>query len=130
MLTRQLTRYLIAGGLGTLTHLAVLALCVEVFGWSPVAGAVAGFLGALSVSYVLNHHWAFESRRSHIGSFWRYTLVSLGGLALNTAMMAGLVHYLHWWYFTAQLSVIFVVPLINFVLNRYWTFDAAGSVER
>lgn len=130
MLTQQLVRYLVAGGMGTLTHLAILALCVEQFAWPPVAGAVAGFVGALTVSYVLNHHWAFKSQRSHIASLWRYMLVSLGGLALNASMMAALVHYLHWWYFTAQLSVIFIVPAINFVLNRSWAFDAAKPTEQ
>ena len=123
MLTRQLARYLVVGGLGTLTHLSILALCVELFNWSAVAGTVAGFLGALTVSYWLNHRWTFESQTPHIASLWRYVVVSLSGLALNAAMMAALVHYLHWWYFTAQLSVIFIVPTTNFILNRYWTFS-------
>ena len=124
MLVRQFSRYLIVGGLGTATHLAILALCVEWLGQSAIVGAIAGFLGALSVSYVLNHRWAFESRLAHKSSLWRYVVVSLSGLGLNTAMMMALVNYLHWWYFTAQLSVIIIVPLSNFVLNRYWTFKA------
>lgn len=124
MLARQFTRYLVVGGLGTGTHLAILALCVELLRQSAIIGAIAGFIGALSVSYVLNHQWAFESQRAHVSSLWRYVVVSLGGLALNTGMMMALVHYLHWWYFTAQLSVIMIVPVINFLLNRYWTFEA------
>jgi putative flippase GtrA len=122
MLTRQIVRYLMVGGLGTVTHLAILAFCVEVLGWSAIAGTIAGFLGALSVSYWLNHRWVFESNSPHANSLWRYVVVSLSGLVLNSGMMSALVHYLHWWYFTAQLSVIFIVPITNFILNRYWTF--------
>lgn len=124
MLTRQFLRYLVVGGIGTVTHLAILAMSVELLGQSAIVGAVAGFIGALSVSYVLNHRWAFESKRAHVSSLWRYIVVSLTGLLLNTGMMMALVHYLHWWYFTAQLSVIMIVPALNFLLNRFWTFEA------
>lgn len=125
MLSSQVGRYVIVGGLGTAAHLAILALCVEWLCLDAVLGAIAGFLGALSVSYVLNHYWTFQSRRPHLSSLWRYVTVSLAGLMLNTGMMYTLVYFLHWWYFTAQLSVILIVPISNFLLNRYWTFSSA-----
>ncbi len=122
MLSRQAFRYILVGGLGTGTHLAVLTLCVEWFGLDVVRATVAGFLAALSVSYGLNHYWTFESRRSHYSSAWRYLAVSLSGLLLNTGMVYAMVQYLHWWYLAAQISVILVVPFSNFLLNRYWAF--------
>lgn len=121
----QFVRYILVGGLGTLVHLGILAACVEWFGWSPAAGAVAGFLAALLISYVLNRDWTFKSRRPNSAALWRYVLVSLSGLALNTAMMMGLVKYAHCNYFYAQLYVIAAVPVYNFLVNRYWTFNAA-----
>lgn len=122
LLSRQILRYIIVGGLGTAAHLAVLAMSVEWWQLDVVLASVAGFLAALSVSYVLNHYWTFESRRSPGSSFWRYLSVSLSGLLLNTGMVYVMVEYLHWWYLTAQISVIFVVPTSNFLLNRYWAF--------
>jgi len=122
VLRRQFQRYLIVGALGTGVHLVILALCVEWLGMGATGGAVAGFIGALLVSYILNHRWAFDSSRAHTSSLWRYALVSVSGLALNTAMVSAMVNYLQWWYFTAQLSVIWIVPISNFILNRYWTF--------
>ncbi len=127
MFSGSVARYLVVGGLGTVTHLAVLALCVELLGINAVLGATAGFVAALSVSYVLNHYWTFQSRRSHLSSLWRYVAVSLAGLALNAGMMYALIYFLHWWYFAAQLSVIWVVPLSNFLLNRYWTFSTESD---
>jgi putative flippase GtrA len=124
MISRQFTRYLIVGALGTATHLAILALCVEWLKQDAVVSAAAGFVGALSVSYILNHQWAFESKQSHGSSLWRYIVVSLCGLVLNTAMMMALINYFRFWYLSAQLSVVIIVPIINFVLNRYWTFGA------
>jgi putative flippase GtrA len=85
-------------------------------------GAVAGFIGALLVSYILNYRWSFDSSRPHVSSLWRYALVSVSGLVLNTTMVSAIVNYLQWWYLTAQLSVIWIVPISNFILNRYWAF--------
>lgn len=120
MLARQLVRYLVVGGLGTAVHLALLAFCVEALRLDPVFGAVIGFVGALLVSYGLNRHWTF--RLHGTGRPWRYAVVSLGGLMLNTALMYTLVKRFGWPYLPAQLSVVLIVPLSNFLLNRYWAF--------
>src|SRR5688572_718744 len=126
MLAGQIIRYAVAGGLGTAAHLGVLVLCVERLQWGLVAGSVAGFCTALAVSYAVNRLWTFRAGRRRQGSFWRYALVCLGGLAVNTGLMVALVEGLGWPYLLAQLSVIFVVPVSNFVLSRHWAFDAGG----
>ena len=126
MLAAQFIRYAVAGGLGTAAHLGVLVLCVERWGAGVVAGSVAGFGAALAVSYALNRRWTFRAGRRQRGSFWRYALVCLSGLAINTGLMLALVEGLRWPYLLAQLSVIFVVPVSNFVLSRHWAFDAGA----
>ncbi len=123
----QAGRYLVAGGLGTLVHLGLMTFCVELMGMTPVAGAVAGFVAAVMVSYGLNHHWTFQSSRSPLQSFWRFLVISIMGLLMNAGMMHSLVHYLGWWYLNAQLSVILIVPATNFLLNRYWSFSAKAE---
>ena len=127
MILGQAGRYLVAGGLGTLAHLGLMTLCVENLGVPPIAGAVVGFAAAVGVSYALNHYWTFQSSRSPVQSFWRFLLVSILGLLMNTGMMYGLVHYLGWWYLKAQLSVILIVPATNFLLNRYWSFSTRAE---
>jgi putative flippase GtrA len=126
MLAAQIVRYVVAGGLGTAAHLGVLVLCVERLGAGVVAGSVAGFCAALAVSYLINRAWTFRGGRRQNGRVWRYALVCLSGLAINTGMIVALVEGLHWPYLAAQLSVIFIVPISNFVLSRHWAFDAGG----
>jgi putative flippase GtrA len=127
MLAAQIIRYAVAGGLGTAAHLGVLVLGVELLGAGIVTGSVAGFCAALAVSYLLNRLWTFRGGRRRSGRFWRYALVCLGGLAINTGLMVALVEGLGWPYLLAQLSVIFVVPVSNFLLSRHWAFDAGGA---
>jgi putative flippase GtrA len=126
MLAAQIIRYALAGGLGTAAHLGVLVLTVERLGAGVVTGSVAGFCAALAVSYLINRTWTFRDGRRQGGRFWRYALVCLGGLAINTGLMLALVEGLHWPYLLAQLSVIFIVPISNFLLSRHWAFDAGG----
>lgn len=127
MLTRPAVRYIIVGGAGTAIHLAILTISVEWFDLDAVIGSIIGFIGALLVSYLLNHYWTFRSRRSHLSSFFRYVTVSLLGLAVNTGMMYTLIHIFKLWYFAAQLCVILVVPLMNFLLNSNWTFSSKSN---
>ena len=127
MLSRQAFRYVVGGGLGTAVHLAVLTLMVEWYGMGVVYATVAGFMAALFISYVLNHYWTFQSQRRHASSFWRYVLVCLSGLMLNTGMVYVMVEYFGWWYLSAQLCVILVVPISNYLLNRYWAFASHNN---
>ena len=127
MLSRQAFRYIVVGGLGTAVHLAVLTFMVERYGTGVVYATVAGFVAALFISYVLNHYWTFQSQRRHGSSFWRYVLVCLSGLLLNTCMVFVMVEYLGWWYLSAQLCVILVVPMSNYLLNRYWAFASHNN---
>ena len=121
----QLVRFGIAGGLATLLYTAV---------YSPLAGLgiaseqvanFAGYVVAVLSGYLLHSRWSF---RGHgVGArqtTTRFFLVSLISYAINTAwvwlltadtMLAGA-----WWW--PLIPVLFVTPLITFVLNRYWVF--------
>lgn len=120
---QQAIRFAVVGVVATLTHIGILTLGVERFGMNPVLASTLGFIAAVAASYVLNRRWTFKSTESHGKTLWRFVVVSLFGLALNTAMMVVLVQHFHWWYLWAQLGVLLVVPLSNFLLNRYWTFN-------
>lgn len=122
LISWQFVRYLVVGGAGTLLHLAVMLATVELLGWAVTWGAVLGFLSALLVSFVANYRWTFASTRSPLATLCRYTVVSVSGLLLNLLMMHGLVALLDIWYLTAQIAVIWVVPVTNYLLNRYWSF--------
>lgn len=119
---RQALRYAVVGVLGAGVHLALMAAGVEWAKLPPLWAAGLGFSGAVAVSYGLNHRWTFASGRAHRESFWRFVAVSVLGLCVNTALLHGLVDGLGWWYFSAQLALIGVLPALNFVLNRHWTF--------
>lgn len=122
MFRHQFIRYLVVGGTGTALHLLVMIAAVELARLSITWGVVLGYLAALLFSFTLNYRWTFGSDRSPYATFVRYTLISLSGLLLNALMVNGLVAFTGIWYLTAQLSVIWVVPITNYLLSRYWAF--------
>lgn len=123
---RKVFRYATVGALGTAIHLAVTVGFVELGGAEPVSASAAGFIAALIVSYFVNHRWTFESTRRHRTAFVRYTAVSALGLAVNSIIMYLAVHVFGLWYVIGQMLVVAVVPPLNFVLNRSWSFRAVS----
>ena len=115
-------RYGLVGMLGTTLHFAGVILFVEAVRLDPVLGSGLSFLLVLVVSYFLNRTWTFRSKSRGKRQFFVYTLVSLFGLGLNSAIMFTAVHILKWHYLYGQGLVVAVVPASNYLLNRFWTF--------
>lgn len=115
-------RYGLVGILGTILHFAGVIFFVEAVRLDPVLGSGLGFLLVLVVSYFLNRNWTFRSKSRGTRQFFVYTVVSLSGLGLNSAIMFIAVHVLQWHYLYGQGLVVAVVPVSNYILNRFWTF--------
>ena len=85
-------RFLVAGAAGYLANLLVFALLVEV-GVFYLVAAVASFVCAWLLSFLLHRHWTFPGRQP--GSLRvegpAYLAVALGSLAANLGVLSGLV---------------------------------------
>lgn len=55
---------------------------------------------------------------------FRYTVVSVMGLGLNTLIMFCLVNGMGMWYLLGQAIATLIVPIHNFLWNFYWTFKS------
>jgi len=131
LLRHSIVKYAVVGLLGTALHFALLAALVEWAGVHPVVGSVLGFGVVLAVSYVLNKKWTFQDpghavQATDYRQFIRYCIVSGSGLILNTLIMYGAVEKFDMPYLLGQVIVTFVVPVQNYLFNRYWTFRRSG----
>jgi putative flippase GtrA len=123
-MSRSFYRYVIVGLLGAVSHISTLTILVEIGRFHPVLGSILGFLVALGLSYWLNCYWSFEqSKQPHQKAIFRYIVVSVMGLCLNTLIMFGLINWAGMGYLLAQMIAAVVVPFHNFILNFYWTFQ-------
>ena len=115
--------YIIAGGIATAAHYAVLIALVE---WLGVSAAPSAFIGALCgavVAYLVNRRITFTASSSRHGqALPRFMVISLLGALLNGALVWLGVEQLGWHYLLAQALATVLVMGMTFQLNRTWTF--------
>lgn len=124
----QFARFSAVGVLGAVAHYGVLIGLVEVFGRSPVTGAVLGAAAGAAVNYTLARLYVFEARRGHAGAIPRFLAAAAASMALNGAAMALLVNVVGVPYIPAQVLVTVALATVNYAASRYWAFrDGALS---
>lgn len=116
-------KYIVVGLLGTATHLSLLYFTVEFFLFSPLLGSSIAFVWVVIQSYLLNKNWTFENDKKHSSTLPRYLIVSGIGFLGNFLMMYVLLNIFGLWYMLAQILTALVIPVINFLLNKHWTFS-------
>lgn len=124
-------KYGIVGMLGTGIHVSVLVLLVELFKVPAVTATTIGFVVTLLVSYVLNRNWTFESTgEGSRTQFLKYVLVCSCGLLLNAALMYVTIHWIGWSYLIGEVLTTIIVPIHNYLWNRYWIFSVPQQRQR
>lgn len=124
-LLAQFLRYGVTGGFVTLLGVAVYWVCAKHAGVAPLLANVAAYLVAMAFGYVLHSRFSFRGhgdRDNPAGRTARFFLVSLVSFALNSLFVWVLTGPLGgpvWWPIPAM---VFVTPVIVFVLNRKWVF--------
>ena len=82
-----------------------------------------GFIIAASSNYVLNRIWTFESTNPEVMvEYTQFMLISIVGLAINTAVIYWLNEKIKWNFYFAKIFAIGTATLWNFFANAYITF--------
>jgi putative flippase GtrA len=119
----SMVKYFVVGGLGTITHLSLLYATVEYLSFEPLVGSSVVFIWVVIQSYLLNKNWTFENNSKHTSTLPRYLVVSGIGFLSNLLLMYLMINVLELWYMLAQILTVTVIPAMNFLLNKYWTFS-------
>lgn len=122
LLSSQFVAYGMAGSVAVVTHIAVLTILAELAGMPKTVASGIGFCCAIPVNYTLQHRFVFASNTPHHKAFVRYLATTFGALALNVALFHALLKTMSIHYVLAQLIVIGVVFVVNFTVNRAYTF--------
>ena len=120
----QFMRFALVGVANTLAHGLVVVALMEVL--KPPAALANGvaFVFANLMSYALNSRFTFKAPMSFAG-YRRFLLVSLVSLALTLLITSG-VEYAGLHYGIGLLMVIFVVPVLNYLVMKVWAFAPAS----
>lgn len=123
-LRRQLAGFFVVGCAAALTHLCVVMLLVEAFGWPALGANVAAFAVAFSVSFGGHSRLTFPVRPSRRAAARnRFFLVAVSGFILNqTAYAVGLQIFGERFYLPVLFVVLILVAAATFLASRLWAF--------
>jgi putative flippase GtrA len=121
-LGKQFTRFAACGAVGTLAHYLLLVLLVQGGGSPPVAASSAGFVLGAVVNYTLNYRYTFHSTQPHRETMWKFFVAALIGALANAALMSILIQHVNLYYLVSQVIATGIVLVLNFMVNRIWTF--------
>ncbi len=116
----KILRYVISGGMATVTNLFFLFIFTDLIGFWYVLSAVIAYLISFAVSFSMQKFWTFKDNSSdRIGSqaIW-YISVTTANLGLNTLGIFLLVHYGHFHYLLAQLIVSLLIAIESYFVYR------------
>ena len=122
----MLVRYVLTGSMATAVYYAVFAA-----GWLVgvpylAMAVLANWLTAV-VTFPLYRRGVFRSSGPWVPAFLRFYAVCLWSLGANLVGLPLLIEVAGLPVLLAQLLVIVVVPLVNYQVNKHWTFGAAPS---
>lgn len=120
---QEFIRFGLVGVSNTTVHAGIVVALMELL--TPpafVANGVA-FMFANVMSYILNSRFTFRTPSSFVG-YRRFLLISLLSLGL-TLTFTSMVEYFGGHYAFGLLMVIFVVPVLNYMVMKIWAFTPA-----
>ncbi|WP_242313801.1 GtrA family protein [Bacillus cereus group sp. BfR-BA-01355] len=92
------------------------------------ANCFAYLIGVIN-SYYWNKNWVFEFKNKEISLFLKFLTVNIIVLTFNTINLFILVDKLFINKFISQLVSISVGMIMNFFLNKLWTFNKQNHLQ-
>lgn len=125
LLLKEGTRYFVASCIALAADWLVYVALIRLAGVHYLAAAPAGFLLGLAVHYRLSTRWVFNIRRmtSARAEFLVFSLIGLGGLLLNQAVIFLGVEYLFLAPELAKLASAGISYLFNFGVRKILLFS-------
>ncbi|HEY6528568.1 MAG TPA: GtrA family protein [Cellvibrionaceae bacterium] len=120
-LSSPLGKFLIVGGVATLTQFAVLFLLVELHLCGEVVASSLGYGAGAMVNYLLNYYFTFSSSQNHLATLPKFVAVVAFGLSVNTLVFYSANAILPW-YGLSQCVATGASLVANYLLHRFWIY--------
>lgn len=113
----------VVGASGVVVDFAITYICKEYLKIQKYVSNAIGFTVAASTNYILNRIWTFKSSNPDVAhEYFLFILMSLVGLAINTAVIWFLNGKLKKNFYVSKLFAIGAATLWNFFANLLITF--------
>lgn len=114
-------RFGFVGLLATLVYACATVLAVEALRLSPIPASIVGVATAAAVSYFGHALYSFSVKPSRF-YLWRFLLIAALTLGLNIGVTWLLTAVLGLSYRISVGVVMVLIPVTNYLCNRFWVF--------
>jgi putative flippase GtrA len=121
----RLPRFSLVGVMGAVTYFAVSTVLMETLDIALTVAAAIAFILTVLQNYVLHYHWTFQSRDRHQLALPRFVVVSIVGLAINSAAVWFGVNYSNLGPPVIQLMAVLFVVVWNFLASSHLVFGSS-----
>ncbi|WP_377863725.1 GtrA family protein [Bacillus sp. R86525] len=118
----KLLKFSLVGIFNTLITIISYFILVKL-GMNYLVANILSYLIGVANSYYWNKNWVFQSSGKSLLIFTKFLTVNLIVLAFNTLSLFILVDKFSINEFIAQIFAISIGMIINFSLNKIWTFS-------
>ena len=125
----RLARFSAVGVIATVVHIGVAMVAVAAAGVNPTVGAMIGFLSAFIVSYVGHFRFTFAASGRYRDYLLKFAVTSLASFLLSTTAVWLATTVLGVDYRLALFALAIIVPVCNYLVNRFWVFLQPGGLQ-
>ena len=132
----RFVRFALVGASGVVVDTGCLWVLTQWFGWPVASGKLAAAGIAVINNFIWNDCWTFRSQCPRAGTqslvalrFARFSLICLGGIAISTLLLHGLVHVGHAPLSPSNLFAIVIACVWNFHACKRWNWKTNEESE-
>ncbi len=122
-----LSRFSLVGVCATLTYLVVANLAISSGALTPAIASVVAYAAGMVVSFFGQGRMTFLVERTTWSQALRFAFLSLAGLAISFATVELAISYFGVHPFWGTAVTCLLVPLLSFVVMKFWVFKPASS---
>ena len=123
----RLARFSTVGAVATVVHIGVAMMVVAAAGANPTVGAAIGFVAAFTVSYFGHFRFSFAVPGRYRDYIVKFAISSLASFLLSTTSVWVFTAILGIDYKPALVALAIIVPVCNYLMNRFWVFLHPGG---
>lgn len=121
-LALELSRYLTASVIGTVTHYCLMMALIYLATVDAVVASTCGAIIGAVIIYVLNYYVTFRSTKTHQVAATRFAIVAVLSVVMNGLILKGMLTWFDWHTMMLQGITTLTVFGLTYLLNRTWTF--------
>jgi putative flippase GtrA len=119
---KQFIKFGIVGISNTLLTAATIWILMKWCHSSAYVSNIIGYIVGLINSFVWNRKWTFESKSSLRNTIFKFIITFAISYLLQLGNLYLLLHFTHIDPYFCQLLSIVVYTIVNFILNKFYTF--------